>query len=619
LDSNIRVRLKITIYIAAAVLAALLLRLYFLQVISGEIFAEMAAENISRKTSITAPRGNIYDRNGKLLVKSIPVAAAAVQPHLLLQDEEALKLLAGYLDMSPYSVKKELEDARVSYLERVFLKTGIDMPTIIKISENSALLPGVEVVDIYLRQYQYGVLASHILGYTGEISQEQLSSGRYGQEYGGGDQIGLTGLEQQYENLLRGEKGERIYEVDPLGRPVSIIDERGPVSGEDLYLTIDIELQKVVEEALSRGIMEVRQKTIRDTEENYRVTGGAVVVLDVKDGGVLSMASFPTYDPEIFSGGISAWDWAYLNDPDNQYPLNNRAVMSYAAGSTFKVVTAYAGLQENIISEHSTFTCRGTWYGLGSDFPKSCWNKSGHGSLSIRNAIRDSCDIYFYEVGYGLYVKLDNIEELLQKYSRDWGFGAETGIDLPFEDAGRVPDRQWKKEYFKDSVEYTVWFPGDTVNMSIGQGDLLATPLQTAMVYSTLANRGIQYEPHLLMETRDQYGSPGSESAMENWKDLELNEYHLELIEDGLELVTKPGGTAAYTFRDFPTGDIPIAGKTGTSEVFGKQDFAWFASYGPIGNPEYAIVVMLEEAGGGGSNAAPIAEKIYRYLFGLDD
>ena len=239
--------------------------------------------------------------------------------------------------------------------------------------------------------------------------------------------------------------------------------------------------------------------------------------------------------------------------------------------------------------------------------------------MSIRNAIKHSCDIYFYELGYGLFVKVDNIEELLQKYAREMGFGSETGIDLPFEDEGRVPDRQWKKEYFKDQVEYTVWFPGDTINMSIGQGDLLVTPLQMAMAYSTVANRGIQYEPHLVLETRDQFGGIGAESSVENWKDLELNEYYLELIEDGFDMVTKPGGTAAYTFRNFPTDEIPIAGKTGTAEVFGKQDFAWFASYGPIGNPEYAVVVMLEEAGGGGSNASPIAEKIYRYLFGLDN
>ncbi|HAJ94674.1 MAG TPA: penicillin-binding protein 2, partial [Actinobacteria bacterium] len=219
---------------------------------------------------------------------------------------------------------------------------------------------------------------------------------------------------------------------------------------------------------------------------------------------------------------------------------------------------------------------------------------------------------------YGLFVKMDNIEELLQKYSRMFGFGWKTGIDLPSEDEGRVPDREWKKEYFAEKIENTVWYPGDTVNLSIGQGDLLVTPLQMAVAYSTIANRGIQYQPHLVKEIRDPYGDVHVGGAASSWKDIKLNEYYLEIIEDGLDMVTSPGGTAAYTFRNFPTGQIPIAGKTGTVEVYGKQDYAWFASYGPIGNPEYIVVVMLEQAGGGGSNASPIAEKIYRYLFGLD-
>jgi len=615
---SLSIRFKIIIYLVIGVLAALLLRLYFIQVISGEVFAEMASESISRRTSIAAPRGNIYDRNGKLIVKSIPVSAVAAQPHILLYDDEAIELLGDYIDIPAADIREKLENANISYLERVFLKTGIDKPTMIRIKESSDHLPGVEIVDIYLREYNYGVLGSHILGYTGEIDEERLASELYSGDYSGGDQIGLTGLEEKYESMLRGEKGEIIYEVDPIGRPVRVIEKSPAVSGNDLYLTIDIDLQKITEEILLDQIMALREKTLTNSDEHYIVPGGAVVVLSAKNGEVLSMASFPTYNPGVFSGGISPQEWAHLNDTENYFPLNNRAIMSYAPGSVFKIVTAYGGLEENIVSEYSTTTCNGIWYGLGSDFPKLCWRKSGHGSLSMRAAIKNSCDIYFYTVGYGLFVKMDNIEELLQKYSRMFGFGQKTGIDLPSEDEGRVPDREWKKEYFADRIENTVWFPGDTVNMSIGQGDLLVTPLQMAVAYSTIANRGIQYEPHLVKEIRDLYGDVHVGGATSSWKDIELDEYYLEIIEDGLDMVTSPGGTAAYTFRNFPTGQIPIAGKTGTVEVYGKQDYAWFASYGPIGNPEYVVVVMLEQAGGGGSNASPIAEKIYRYLFGLD-
>ena len=552
------IRFKIIIYFTIGVLAALLLRLYFIQIISGEIFAEMASESISRRTSIAAPRGNIYDRNGKLIAKSIPVSAIAAQPHILLQSDEAIELLSDYIGIPAAEIRKKLENTNISYLEKVFLKTGIDKPTMIRIKESSDRLPGVEIVDVFLREYNYGVLGSHILGYTGEIDEERLASELYSGDYSGGDLIGLTGLEEKYESMLRGEKGEIVYEVDPIGRPVRVIEERPAVSGNDLYLTIDIDLQKITEEILSDQIMAVRKKTLINSDEHYIVSGGAVVVLSAKNGEVLSMASFPTYDPGIFSGGISPQDWTYLNDTENYFPLNNRAIMSYAPGSVFKIVTAYSGLEENIVSEYSTTTCNGIWYGLGSDFPKLCWRKSGHGNLSIRAAIKNSCDIYFYTVGYGLFVKMDNIGELLQKYSRMFGFGQETGIDLPSEDEGRVPDREWKKEYFADRIENTVWFPGDTVNISIGQGDLLVTPLQMAVAYSIIANRGIQYEPHLVKEIKDPYGDLYVGSTTPDWKDIEMDEYYMEIIEDGLNMVTSPGGTAAYAFRKQSTTLTPI-------------------------------------------------------------
>jgi penicillin-binding protein 2 len=290
--------------------------------------------------------------------------------------------------------------------------------------------------------------------------------------------------------------------------------------------------------------------------------------------------------------------------------------MSFPPGSSIKIVPAYAGLAEDIISERGRLNCAGVWLGLGKDFPKSCW--SSHGSLDIRGAIKNSCDIYFYQVGYGLFTKNNNMEELLQKYLRIFGFGSLTGIDLPNEDEGLVPDKEWKKDYFKDQAGYSVWFPGDTVNMTIGQGDLLVTPLQMAQAFSILANRGIEYSPHLIKEIRDSEGNLFPDSSIQEYQDLKLNEYFIEIIEDGLVQVVSQGGTAAGVFRDFPLDIIPVAGKTGTAEFYGRQDYAWFASYAPVGNPEYVIVAMLEEAGSGGSNVAPIIEEIYRYLFNID-
>jgi len=617
LDSTTKKRLKIVVYLFLALMAIFILRLYFLQVISGSLYAEEASESIVRTRTILAPRGNIYDKNGKLLVKSVPVLAVAVDPRVVLQHEDVIKVLSEKLNIPYEDIVKKLQNSNIPYLDRVILKENIDYGSMIYLKENSNMLPGVGVIDIFSREYSYGSLASHILGYTGEINEDKLKMKKYSAGYEGGDQIGLTGIEAVYENVLKGVKGEIIYEVDPMGRPVRIIEETSYTAGNDLYLTIDIELQKKVEEILHESVVEIRQNKLPRSDEYYKVTGGAVIVLGARTGEVLAMASYPTFNPELFVGGISVSDWNYLNNPDNSYPLNNRAMMSFAPGSAFKVIPAYAGLSENIVSEYSKINCSGVWYRLGEDFPKWCWKKTGHGSIDIRSAIKNSCDIYFYEIGYGLFLKLQNIEELLQKYARIFGFGAKTGIDLPYEDGGLVPDRQWKKEYFKNQVENSVWYPGDTINMVIGQGYLLATPLQTAQAYSILANRGIKHTPYVVSETRDESGEISIDLSRNESENLNLNSNFMSIIEEGLCLAVSQG-TASYAFRNFPLSEIPIAGKTGTSEVAGKQDYAWFASYGPVGNPEYVVVVMLEEAGSGGKVAAPVAEKIYRYLFNLN-
>lgn len=594
------------------ILIVLILRLYFLQIMSGELYAELASKNITREKTVAAPRGNIYDQNGKLIVKSVPVTAVAVEPHIVLKNEDVMKALSDCLDMSYQDIKEKLEKSDVSYIDRVILKQDIDTATIIYLKENSSKFPGVEVVDVYLRKYNFGVLASHLLGYTGEISEDMLKSEKYGDGYDGGDQIGHTGLEEAYESLLKGKKGKIIYEVDPLGRPVNILEETSPTYGNDLYLTIDIDLQRAVEEILYQSIEEVRQKKDEDTDEYYRVPGGAAVILDPKNGQVLAMASYPTFKPELFVGGISQTDLDNLKDPENYYPLINRAIMPYPPGSVIKIVTAYAGLAEDIINEGRKINCTGVWLVLGEDPPRDCWQS--HGSLDIRGAIKKSCNSFFYQVGYELFMKLNNKEELLQEYLRKFGFGSETGIDIPYEYKGLVADKEWKK----DQTEYFDWFPGDTVNMAIGQGDLMVTPLQMAQAFSILANRGIQYTPYIVKEIRDTEGNLFPYNSGEEYKDLDLDKNFIKIIEDGLVQVVGSGGTAAYSFRNFPLDEYLVAGKTGTAEFVGRQDYAWFASYAPVDNPKYVVVVMLEEAGSGGSKAAPIVEKIYRYLFNID-
>lgn len=616
MGSNIKIRFRIILYLLVMILIVLILRLYFLQIMSGELYAELASKNIAREKTVTASRGNIYDRNGKLIVKSVPVAAVAVEPYIVLKNEDVMKALSDCLDMSYKDIKEKLEKSDVSYIDRVILKEDIDAATMIYLKENSSDLPGVEVVDVYLREYNFGVLASHLLGYTGEIDEARLKSEKYGDGYEGGDQVGLTGLEETYESVIKGKKGKIVYEVDPLGRPVNILEETSPTCGNDLYLTIDIDLQQFVEEILYQSILGVRQKKIKNTDECYNVPGGAVVVLNPQNGQVLAMASYPTFNPELFVGGISQTDLDNLNDPKNYNPIINRAIMPFPPGSVIKIATAYAGLAEEVISEESRLNCTGVWLGLGEDFLKLCW--ASHGSLDIRGAIKNSCDIYFYQVGDRLYTKLNNTEEFLQESLRILGFGSLTGIDLPHEYKGLVADKEWKKDYFKDQPEYSVWYRGDTVNMAIGQGDLMVTPLQMVQAFSILANRGIQYTPYIVKEIRDTEGNLFPDNSREEYKDLNLDKHFIEIIEDGLVQVVGPGGTAAGAFRNFPLDEYPVAGKTGTAEFVGRQDYGWFASYAPVGNPEYVVVVMLEEAGSGGSNVAPIVEKIYRYLFNID-
>jgi len=616
LDSFTKIRLKIVTYFLLLLMAGLVARLYFMQVMTGELYASQARQSLLRSKNIPAPRGNIYDRNGKLLVKSIPAPSVAIDPRIVSGNEDVINELCQKLDLDRFELLEKISKSNISYLERIIIKQDIDYGTMIYFTENKDRLPGVEIVDVFLRQYEYGNLAAHVLGYTGEVDEERLKMSKYSIGYEGGDQIGLTGIEDTYENVLKGAKGKITYEVDPQGKPNNTVEKIPYIPGNDLYLTIDIDLQKTVEEILANSIAEIRQKKEIGTTDNYKVPGGAVVVLDPESNEVLAMASYPTYDPSVFTGGISAVNWAYLNDPKNDFPLNNRAIMGYAPGSVFKLVTAYAAQSEGIINTGRYITCSGVWNGLGEDFPKWCWAKGGHGALNIFGAIQNSCDIFFYELGYELLIKNKNADELLQKYSRIFGFGSKTGIDLPNEGAGVVPDKAWKKEYFKDQKQNTIWFPGDTVNMAIGQGDMLVSPLQMAEAYSILINRGMEFTPHIGKQAKDANGETFAELSGAEAVNLELNGQYMENIEKGLGLVVS-SGTAAGRFIGFPLKEIPVAGKTGTAEVAGKQSLAWFVTYAPIEKPEYLIVVMLEQAGGGSVSAAPIAVKIYDYLFNI--
>lgn len=605
-------------------LGALSVRLWTMQVLAGESYAALARENRIRAISLDAPRGRILDRNGKLLVTNRPSLAVALDPaderirSLIVRAQSATKSddptraeiretlgpLASMLGMDVQEVFDKIVDARVEALRPRVIAVDVPVDVVAKLSEQSQKFPGVRVEQIAVREYPFGSVGAHLLGYTGEISEAQLKRSDPTAGYELGDVVGKAGVEAQYEGVLQGDKGRRLIEVNASGKPIRIINEEAPVAGRDIRLTIDIEVQRVAEEQLAYAISEAHRQGFR------KAKAGAAVVLDVKTGEVLAMASAPSYDPAVFLGGISQAEWKALTDKASEYPLNNRAVMgAYPPASTFKVVTGLAGLEAGITYSGKRYTCPGKWTEMGEQWPKWCWKKSGHGPISFDGGIEESCDTVFYEIGYEFYKRR---QEELQAFARSFGLGSKLGVDLPGELKGRVPDAAWKKEYNRDYPEWQTWLPGDTVNLAIGQGDMLVTPLQMAAVYAGLANGGTVMRPHVLKDVLDGTGAVARSYQPASVARVPVTAEHLGVMRRALVRVTE-SGTAASAFRGF---GVPVAGKTGTAQVAGKDDFAWFCAYAPADAPKYAVAVVVEQGGHGGSVAAPAARNILAKLLG---
>jgi penicillin-binding protein 2 len=506
--------------------------------------------------------------------------------------------------MSLVDIEKKLKEKTADPLKPRVIKEDVDKKTVVYIKEHQADFPGVRIQVEAIRDYPNGGLAAHIIGYVGEISEDELKEKEY-KDYSLGDIIGKTGVEREYELFLKGEKGEQKLEVNANGDSLKILSSKDPVPGYNLVLTVDKDIQQVTEEALAQAI------DLAHKQKYPNAQAGAAVVMNPKTGEIIAMASYPSYDPSLFVGGISSEDWSRLTSKESNYPLNNRAIMcSYPPGSTFKVVTGAAGLAEKLITANTRFRCAGKWTGMGTRWAKYCWRRSGHGFIDFNVGIIQSCDIYFYEVGYKFY---KTGQEKLQEWARKFGLGSLTKIDLPFETTGRVPDKAWKKAWNKNNSEFQTWMPGDTVNLAIGQGDLLVTPLQLANVYSVIANGGILYRPHVAKTLLTCDGKVSHKFKPEPMRNLGLDETVIKTLQKDLELVCERG-TGAGAFSGFPRR---VAGKTGTAQVKGKDDFAWFACYAPVEDPQYVVVVMVEQGGHGGSTAAPAARQILSKIFSV--
>jgi len=628
---SVALRVAIMVGIAVVLFAVILFRLWFLQILSGQQFVAQANDNRLRSVKLVAPRGTITDRKGETIVQNRPGLAVGVR----LMDVPAGQLdsevvgLAGVLHMNPGRVRgdivdhlrpswptgvpigwKAVVDGKVESLDLVVVKEDASRKVVSYLLEHRLSFPGVEIQKNYLRDYPQGDFAAQLLGNLGEITKEQLKEQRF-KGYSAGDVVGQGGLEWSFDRWLRGRDGTAKVEVDALGRPKRhdpVPGGRLQQPGDTLVTTLDAKVQAKAEEALRYAI------DLAHSDGRYKAAGGAALVLDVKTGEVIAMASFPTFDPKVWVGGISTKDYKQLADPHANRPLLNRAIQEQkAVGSTFKVVDAIAGLEEGAISPYTSFFCDGSFKApiAYDNTVWHCWATDGHGSLDLLQAITQSCDVYFYNVGY-LFYQRKGTE--LEDWAVRLGMGRPTGIDVPGEVAGRVPTPAWRRSYFESEVDQQ-WTPGNSINLSIGQGDLEVTPLQLAVTYAAIANGGYIVQPHVGKKIVDPQGKMVRDLQTAKPRKVDISQSTLDVVRRGLyEAANSVTGTSSAVFAGYP---VQVAGKTGTAEVFGADDYAWYASYAPADDPRYAVVVMVEQGGHGGTVAAPATRLIYDALFNV--
>ena len=610
-----RLRLAVIGVVTMSLFAALTARLWYLQVLDTAEFRVAAEANQVRLVYEPAPRGRILDREGRILVDNQIIDVLTLSRVEAQDHPDVLPRVAALLGIPESEVVDRIADPKFSPYRPVPLAINVPEDKIVYIRERQEDFPGVDNSQITTRVYPHGPLAAHILGYVSEIGDEL--DGLRDEGYRLGDNIGKAGVELSLEKYLRGEAGVTKLEVDSQGRRLRTLGQVAPVQGDDVQLTIDLDVQKLAEESLVQGLEAARRHWDGDQKKHFLATAGATVVLDPNDGAVLAMASFPTYDPGAFINGISDPDWAALNDPANHYPLNNRAVQGqYAPGSTFKIVTAMAALREGMITPNHTITDVGR-VKIGDRFFR---NAGSHpwGRVDLPRALSVSSDVYFYELGYRFWTEREKFGHGIQEAARDLGFGSKTGINLGSEQAGRVPtpkSRAELHEKYPKAWPNGEWYGGDNVNLSIGQGETVATPLQMATAYSAVANGGTIYQPRMAAQTVRPDGKLSQDLKPRVLRQLSIRpEVHGPLMAGLRGAVADPQGTAHPAFAGFRA--MPVAGKTGTAQVFGKQDTALFVGVAPVPDPKYVVSVVLEEGGFGGETAAPIARRILAGLAG---
>jgi penicillin-binding protein 2 len=630
-----RLRLAVLALLLIACFAALFSRLWYLQVLTTAEYRTAAKQNAVRLVYSEPVRGRILDRRGRVLVDNRQSLTVTIDRTTLAKRHKArrvFKRLAKVLHMSAADIGRRARDNAVSPYKPVAIAYDVAKPAVLYLREHQDRFPGVSIDQLPVRTYPHERLAAQVLGYTGEISADQLKQRYFAQAappYQPGDIVGKSGVELQYDDLLRGRPAVSKVIVDAAGDVIDTRAQRGGRRGSDLVMAIDNGIQRLTEKALLAGLESARSA-------GYTAPAGAVVVMDPRSGAVRALASLPSYDPRMLADGISNKEYDSLGartpaNPDDDALLNRPIQTIFAPGSTFKAVTAGAALWTGIISSASTLSCPSVFDYRGVEFPSLVATGS---YIGIPESLEISCDSFYYQLGARLEEHFgppssaggDGTEKF-QRYARRSGFGHDTGLDLPYENSGLVPDQKWCEELHQanELLCPSGWLPGYTVNMSIGQGDLLVTPLQLAVAYAAIANGGRVFEPHVADRVVRTLPD-GDEKIVKRIAPrvaatLDLKGAEIDAIQQGLQdVVSGPAGTASAAFAGFPTDRFPLAGKTGTAQI-GESDRnnAWFVSYGPAPKPKYVIAVLVQQAGFGGESAAPVARQIWEGIAGVDE
>ena len=597
-DRAFKRRLQIAFILSIALFGLLGARLWYLQLFKGEYYTVESEDNSIRMKRIVAPRGMIRDRFGQMVIDNKPNYVVSIVPEDVQNLDRLTRFIATAVDMPVEQVHERYERrGRQPGYVPVQIRRGLAWHELAALEAYRHEHPGLEVEVESRRSYIYGDIAPHLLGYVAQINQQELKTfnqNRSENRYRQGDQIGKSGIERRYEEYLRGQDGFKTVRVDSSGREISELGRIEPQPGYNLHLTLDLDLQLYAREVFGER-------------------AGSLIALDPRTGQILAVVNGPSYDPEMWSGGISQADWEFLRDHPGRPLLNRSIAGQYAPGSTYKIISAAAALEEELITEDTTIRCTGRQRFGNRTF--HCWKREGHGEVNLASALAESCNVFFYNVGEKLGIRK------LAEYAKRLGLGSPTGIDVDGERGGLVPTPEWKRERLNEP-----WYPGETLPVVIGQGYNLSTPLQVAAMYGAIGTGGQVHRPHLLHRVTDADGHPKFEQEPELISEIDLSHRTVRAIQQGLAKAVNDRGGTAYWHGRLPFSHIKLAGKTGTTQVVSQREeerseafanHAWFAGFAPAENPEISVVALVEHGGSGSSGAAPLVRKLVQRYFEL--